>query len=92
MSDELEHLTPEQRKQVLEIYPKEIQDLESTDEGVKEDGMPVIKPEVDIPKDDRTPEQKEDWKKGYTDYDHKTNESERIQFGDDEIEVIEEDL
>ncbi len=74
MSDEFSHLTEEQRKSVLDIYPKE----ESTDEGVKEDGKPVIKPEVD--------------KLAYTEFEKKTKTSDRIQFEDSEIEIIEEEF
>lgn len=74
MTEELTHLTEEQRKQVLEIFPKEIKDLEATT------------------KDDTTPEQKDDIRKGYTDYEKKTKESDRLTFGEDEIEMTEEDL
>ncbi len=73
MTDELDYLTPEQRKSVQEIYPKEITNLE---------------PEL---KNEPTPTQLEDIKKGYIDYEHKTKQSERIIFGEDEIEITEED-
>ncbi len=74
MTDEFEHLTAEQKKQVLEIYPKEIADLE---------------PKLENPP---SPTQLQDLKKGYTDYEHKNKSSDRITFGDDEIEITEEDF
>ncbi len=94
MTSELDHLTEEERKIVLSIFPKEIPDLESTDEGVKEDGEPVIKPEVDTSKvlDKRSEDQKQDWRSGYTDYEKKTKDSDRVVFEENEIEITEEDL
>ncbi len=81
---ELEHLTEEQKKQVLEIFPKEIPDIEKESEIKSE-------PEKEL-KNPPTPEQKEDWKLGYTEYDHKNKTSDRVVFEESEIEITEEDL
>ncbi len=70
---------------------KEIKDLESTDDGKKSDVPIPEKPEVDNSKV-LTKEQKEDWRKGYTDYEVKNKESDRVVFEDSEIEITEEDL
>ncbi len=92
MTDGLEYLTEEERKTVLEIFPKK---LESTDDGQK----PIQQdkdesPEVDTSKvlDKRSEEQKQDWKDGYTDYEKKTKDSDRLSYQDSEIEIIEEEF
>jgi len=92
LTDDLEHLTEEQRKQVLDIFPKDIKDLESTDEGVSKEAEAVKKPEVDIGLEKKSIEQVQDWKDGYIDYEKKTKESDRVVFEEGEIEVVEEDL
>lgn len=86
MSDELEHLTDEQKKAVLEIYPKEIKDLESTNEAVEKEIRiePSGEAEVDKPK--------AEWKDGYLEYEVKNKESDHIDYEDSEIEVVEEDI
>ncbi len=88
MTDDLEHLTAEERKAVLEIYPKGIKDLESTDDG-KSKSVPPAKENASEPEVDRV---KEDWKDGYLDYEKKTKDSDRVIFEEGDIEVVEEDL
>jgi len=87
MSDDLEHLTEEQRKTILEIYPKEIKDLEAS---VSEDSKNIPEKEKGLNK--KSEEQKEDWKSGYLEYEVKTKESDRVVYDDDEIDITEEDL
>ncbi len=86
MTDDLDHLTEEERKSVLEIYPKEIKDLESSNDGSHTDPTKEVEKK---PEDDTL---KTEWKDGYLDYEVKTKESERVSYEDDEIDVIEEDI
>ncbi len=83
----LDHLTEEEKEEILKIYPKK---LESVDEGVSEHGEPVIKPEIDKSKV-VSKEKKEDWKAGYIDYEVKNKQSDRLSYEDSEIEILEED-
>lgn len=88
MSSDLDHLTEEERKTVLSIYPKEIKDIEKTEPVIDEQKQ--ISPNVaELPV---TKEQKEDWKDGYTDYEKKTKDSERVSYEDNEIEIIEDEF
>jgi len=101
LSDDLDHLTEEEKKTVLSIFPKEIRDLESTDDG-EIAGKPVtdnIEPKVDNSKketdekyQDDEPEKDADWKEGYLDYAKKSKDSDRVSYEDSEIEIIEEDM
>lgn len=82
----IEKLTEAEEKIILEIYPNA--KLKSTDEVKDSPDTGSKQAEVDK----RTPEQKQDWKDGYTDYEKKTKESERITFEENEIEITEEEV
>lgn len=92
---ELNHLSEEQKKQVLEIFPKEIRDLESSDEGAS-----VVAPVKEVnssPEDDKIKDTKDipevdEWKDGYLDYEKKSNDSDRVVYEFNDIEITEEDL
>jgi len=86
LTDDLEHLTEDQRKQVLEIFPNEIKDIE------KPEAEPALEGEPEKGLEKKSEEQKEDWKKGYLDYEVKTKDSDRVVFEENEIEITEEDL
>lgn len=86
MSDELDYLTEEQKKEVKLIYPEDVKDLESSDDGSHTE--PVK--EAEKKPDEGT--SKAEWKDGYLEYAVKTKESERIQYGEEDIEITEEDL
>ncbi len=82
MSD-LEHLTEEEKHEVLKIYPKL---AESVDNAVKKDEKIVEVNKVDEVIKEVAEEV------GYTDgdYEKKTKDSDRLQYLEDEIEVEEE--
>ncbi len=93
MTSDLDHLTDEERKVVLEIYPKEIKDLEQKGEispNVSEDSKQREEKKDGLEK--VSEEQKEDWKSGYVDYEKKTKDSDRVVYEEGEIELTEEDL
>ncbi len=93
MTSDLDHLTEEERKVVLGIYPKEIADLETKEQiskNVSEDSNQREEKKVGLEK--VSDEQKEDWKSGYIDYEKKTKDSDRVVFEETEIEITEEDL
>ncbi len=94
MTDELDHLTEDERKTVLSIFPKEIRDLESTNEDSKSESVPngnEKKSEVDKLDSKIQALTKEEWKDGYLDYEKKTKDSDRISYEDGEIEISEDD-
>ncbi len=85
----LEHLTEEERKTVLSIFPKEIADIEANaSEDTK--NIPEVEKEKGLEK--KSVEQKEDWKDGYLEYEKKTNVSDHVSYEDGEIEISEEEF
>ncbi len=86
MSSDLEHLTEEEKAEVLKIYPKEIKDIENS---IPEDSKQREEKKEGLEKVSK--EQEEDWKSGYVDYEKKTKESDRVSYSEEEIEVLEED-
>ncbi len=85
MSSELDYLTEEEIKTIKEIYPKS----ESTNEGEKKENPKEIAKSQEVPEVDTVPKKEEE---GYTDYEKKTKESDRLTFIDSEIEITEEDI
>ncbi len=99
MSSDLDHLTKEERKTVLEIFPKEIKDLESSDDIKKGEQLVSADSDKQVEGDSKETKNKisknvseENWKDGYLDYEVKTKESDRVVFDDGDIEIVEEDL
>jgi len=78
-------------EQMIIRHDKETQDiLKSTDEGESNKNAPAkseelgnVKPDVD---------NNEEWKKGYTEYEIKTKQSDSIAYDESEIEIIEENM
>jgi len=98
---ELDHLTEEEVKTVLGIFPRSESIIDGKTELSSKDGtsMEITTPNPEVDKSkvielnkniDKL--QNEEWKDGYTDYEKKTKESDHLTFGETEIEISEEDL
>jgi len=83
MNNKLDHLTDEEQEEILKIYPK----LQSTNEGSKD-----LTKVVNVPANPEVDKTKQELKEGYTEYETKTKQSDRLSYQDDEIEIIEEDI
>ncbi len=95
LTDDLEHLSDEDVKIVLEIFPKISKNSsESTNEVSKVESAPNGNAEnAEVDKKPTTPKlNEESWKDGYVDYEKKTKDSDRVTFLEDEIEIIEEEF